>query len=34
LPAMNNVHMKHTGTIPGAQGLTNNSLLHQPKARP
>ncbi|XP_007946266.1 ataxin-7 [Orycteropus afer afer] len=29
LPAMNNVHMKHTGTIPGAQGLTNNSLLHQ-----
>lgn len=34
LPAMNNVHMKHTGTIAGAQGLTNNSLLHQPKARP
>ncbi|XP_051062718.1 ataxin-7 isoform X2 [Phodopus roborovskii] len=34
LPAMNNVHMKHTGAIPGAQGLTNNSLLHQPKARP
>ncbi|XP_037655551.1 ataxin-7 isoform X2 [Choloepus didactylus] len=34
LPAMNNVHMKHTGTIPGAQGLMNNSLLHQPKARP
>ncbi|CAO2637741.1 Atxn7, partial [Lemmus lemmus] len=32
LPAMNNVHMKHTGTIPGAQGLTNSSLLHQ-KAR-
>ncbi|XP_075844720.1 ataxin-7 isoform X3 [Microtus pennsylvanicus] len=29
LPAMNNVHMKHTGTIPGAQGLTNSSLLHQ-----
>ncbi|XP_076400601.1 ataxin-7 isoform X2 [Peromyscus maniculatus bairdii] len=29
LPAMNNVHMKHTGAIPGAQGLTNNSLLHQ-----
>uniref|UniRef100_A0A8C6RK24 Ataxin 7 n=1 Tax=Nannospalax galili TaxID=1026970 RepID=A0A8C6RK24_NANGA len=29
LPAMNNVHTKHTGTIPGAQGLTNNSLLHQ-----
>ncbi|XP_045146059.1 ataxin-7, partial [Echinops telfairi] len=34
LPAMNNVHMKHTGTIPGAQGLMNNSHLHQPKARP
>ncbi|XP_010604875.1 ataxin-7 isoform X1 [Fukomys damarensis] len=29
LPAMNNVHMKHTGTIPGAQGLANSSLLHQ-----
>ncbi|EHB15589.1 Ataxin-7 [Heterocephalus glaber] len=29
LPAMNNVHMKHTGTIPGAQGLMNSSLLHQ-----
>ncbi|XP_063113210.1 ataxin-7 isoform X2 [Cavia porcellus] len=29
LPPMNNVHMKHTGTIPGAQGLTNSSLLHQ-----
>ncbi|XP_070348924.1 ataxin-7 isoform X2 [Equus asinus] len=34
LPAMNNVHVKHTGTSPGAQGLTNSSLLHQPKARP
>ncbi|XP_052046312.1 ataxin-7 isoform X2 [Apodemus sylvaticus] len=34
LPAVNNVHMRHTGTIPGAPGLTNNSLLHQPKARP
>ncbi|XP_040850703.1 ataxin-7 isoform X2 [Ochotona curzoniae] len=34
LPAVNNVHMKHTGSIPGAQGLTNSSLLHQPKARP
>ncbi|XP_076984906.1 ataxin-7 isoform X5 [Tamandua tetradactyla] len=34
LPAMNNVHMKHTSTIPGTQGLMNNSLLHQPKARP
>ncbi|MBZ3880023.1 Ataxin-7 [Sciurus carolinensis] len=29
LPAMNNIHMKHASTIPGAQGLTNNSLLHQ-----
>uniref|UniRef100_A0A3Q2GVD6 Ataxin 7 n=1 Tax=Equus caballus TaxID=9796 RepID=A0A3Q2GVD6_HORSE len=29
LPAMNNVHVKHTGTSPGAQGLTNSSLLHQ-----
>ncbi|XP_040603550.1 ataxin-7 isoform X2 [Mesocricetus auratus] len=29
LPAMNNVHMKHTGTIPGAPGLTNSALLHQ-----
>ncbi|XP_004581646.2 ataxin-7 isoform X7 [Ochotona princeps] len=34
LPGVNNVHMKHTGSIPGAQGLTNSSLLHQPKARP
>ncbi|KAM4881904.1 ataxin-7 isoform 2-T4 [Thomomys bottae] len=29
LPATNNVHMKHTGTIPGAQGLASSSLLHQ-----
>lgn len=29
LPAMNNVHVKYTGTSPGAQGLTNSSLLHQ-----
>ncbi|XP_038283177.1 ataxin-7 isoform X2 [Canis lupus familiaris] len=34
LPAMNNVHMKHTGASPGAQGLTHSPLLHQPKARP
>ncbi|XP_020140266.2 ataxin-7 [Microcebus murinus] len=34
VPAMNHVHMKHTATIPGAQGLANSSLLHQPKARP
>ncbi|MBZ3887241.1 Ataxin-7 [Sciurus carolinensis] len=29
LPAMNNVHMKHAGTISGAQGLSKNFLLHQ-----
>uniref|UniRef100_A0A8C0NFH6 Ataxin 7 n=1 Tax=Canis lupus familiaris TaxID=9615 RepID=A0A8C0NFH6_CANLF len=29
LPAMNNVHMKHTGASPGAQGLTHSPLLHQ-----
>ncbi|XP_054407905.2 ataxin-7 isoform X2 [Pongo abelii] len=34
VPAMNNVHMKHTGTIPGAQGLMNNSLLHQDISSP
>uniref|UniRef100_A0A8D0H5S8 Ataxin 7 n=1 Tax=Sphenodon punctatus TaxID=8508 RepID=A0A8D0H5S8_SPHPU len=34
LPPVNNVHTKHVGTIPGAPGLMNNSLLHQPKARP
>ncbi|KAM5279965.1 ataxin-7 [Ctenodactylus gundi] len=34
LPAMNNVHVKHTGTIPGPQGLTNNSLLHQDISSP
>ncbi|KAM7063179.1 ataxin-7 isoform 2-T35 [Molossus nigricans] len=34
LPAMNNVHMKHPGTSPGTQGLTNSSFLHQPKTRP
>nr|XP_023475900.1 ataxin-7 isoform X3 [Equus caballus] len=33
LPAMNNVHVKHTGTSPGAQGLTNSSLLHQATAK-
>ncbi|MBZ3881688.1 Ataxin-7 [Sciurus carolinensis] len=26
LPAMNNIHMKYVGTIPGAQGLSNNFL--------
>ncbi|XP_030314079.1 ataxin-7 isoform X2 [Calypte anna] len=34
LTSVNNVHAKHTGAIPGTQGLMNNSLLHQPKARP
>ncbi|MBZ3881451.1 SH3 and multiple ankyrin repeat domains protein 3 [Sciurus carolinensis] len=29
MPATGNIHMKHAGTIPGAQGLMNNSLLHQ-----
>ncbi|KAK1161420.1 ataxin-7-like isoform X1 [Acipenser oxyrinchus oxyrinchus] len=33
-PAVNNVHTKHARTIPGTQGLPNNSLLQQPKARP
>nr|XP_056716006.1 ataxin-7 isoform X2 [Euleptes europaea] len=34
LPPVNNIHTKHTGAIPGTQGLMNNSILHQPKARP
>nr|XP_008113206.1 PREDICTED: ataxin-7 isoform X1 [Anolis carolinensis] len=34
LPPVNNIHTKHTGAIPGTQGLVNNSVLHQPKARP
>ncbi|XP_068058252.1 ataxin-7 isoform X2 [Anomalospiza imberbis] len=34
LTSVNNVHAKHTGAIPGTQGLMNNSLFHQPKARP
>ncbi|XP_070247024.1 ataxin-7 isoform X2 [Myotis yumanensis] len=34
LPAMNNVHVKHTGASPGAPGLTSSSFLHQPKTRP
>ncbi|NXU74097.1 ATX7 protein, partial [Oreotrochilus melanogaster] len=29
LTSVNNVHAKHTGAIPGTQGLMNNSLLHQ-----
>ncbi|XP_045078862.1 ataxin-7 isoform X1 [Coregonus clupeaformis] len=28
-PAINNIHGKHGRTIPGAQGLPNNSLIHQ-----
>ncbi|XP_036122540.1 ataxin-7 isoform X1 [Molossus molossus] len=34
LPAMNNVHMKHPGTSPGTQGLTNSSFLHQDLSSP
>ncbi|XP_030633323.1 ataxin-7 [Chanos chanos] len=33
-PAINNIHGKHARPIPGTQGLPNNSLIHQPKARP
>ncbi|XP_064422323.1 ataxin-7 isoform X3 [Latimeria chalumnae] len=33
-PALNNVHTKHTSSIPGTQGPPNNSFLHQPKTRP
>ncbi|NWH29925.1 ATX7 protein, partial [Chloropsis hardwickii] len=29
LTSVNNVHAKHTGAIPGTQGLMNNSLFHQ-----
>lgn len=29
LPPVNNIHTKHTGAIPGTQGLMNNSILHQ-----
>ncbi|KAI1897170.1 hypothetical protein AGOR_G00080460 [Albula goreensis] len=34
LPTVNNVHSKHVRTIPGTQGLSNNSFIQQPKARP
>ncbi|XP_053786276.1 ataxin-7 isoform X1 [Desmodus rotundus] len=34
LPAMNNIHVKHMGTSPGAQGLTNSSFLHQDISSP
>ncbi|XP_015260321.1 PREDICTED: ataxin-7 [Cyprinodon variegatus] len=33
-PALNNIHGKHSRSIPGTPGLPNNSHLHQPKARP
>ncbi|XP_078270015.1 ataxin-7 [Rhinoraja longicauda] len=33
-PVVNNVHSKHAGVIAGTPGLSNNTLLHQPKARP
>ncbi|XP_060766953.1 ataxin-7 [Neoarius graeffei] len=33
-PAINNIHGKHARPMPGPPGLPNNSLLHQPKARP
>ncbi|XP_017306058.1 ataxin-7 [Ictalurus punctatus] len=33
-PAINNIHGKHTRPMPGTPGLPNNSLIHQPKARP
>lgn len=33
-PAINNIHGKHTRPMPGTPGLHNNSLIHQPKARP
>ncbi|KAM4652381.1 ataxin-7 isoform 2-T2 [Discoglossus pictus] len=34
IPPVNNVHTKHNSVIPGTQALTNNSIRHQPKARP
>ncbi|KAI7795064.1 ataxin-7 [Triplophysa rosa] len=33
-PAINNIHSKHARSMPGPPGLPNNSLIHQPKARP
>ncbi|XP_035243533.1 ataxin-7 isoform X2 [Anguilla anguilla] len=33
-PVVNNIHGKHGRAIPGTQGLPNNSLIQQPKARP
>ncbi|XP_077132007.1 ataxin-7 isoform X1 [Ranitomeya variabilis] len=34
LPPVNNIHAKHNSGISGTPTLTNNSLRHQPKARP
>ncbi|XP_056380502.1 ataxin-7 isoform X4 [Hyla sarda] len=34
LPSVNNIHAKHNSGISGTPTLTNNSLRHQPKARP
>ncbi|XP_053724076.1 ataxin-7 [Synchiropus splendidus] len=33
-PAINNIHGKHGRNLPGTPAMTNNSHLHQPKARP
>ncbi|XP_062842692.1 ataxin-7 [Trichomycterus rosablanca] len=33
-PSINNIHSKHARPLPGAPGLSNNSLIHQSKARP
>ncbi|KAG1949403.1 ataxin-7 [Pimephales promelas] len=33
-PSINNIHSKHARSIPRPPGLPNNSLIHQPKARP
>ncbi|XP_040215105.1 ataxin-7 isoform X1 [Rana temporaria] len=34
LPPVNNIHSKHNSGISGTPTLANNSLRHQPKARP
>ncbi|XP_051966888.1 ataxin-7-like [Xyrauchen texanus] len=33
-PSINNIHSKHSRSIPGPPGLPNNTHIHQPKARP
>ncbi|XP_051956871.1 ataxin-7 [Xyrauchen texanus] len=33
-PSINNIHSKNARSIPGPTGLSNNSLIHQTKARP